>query len=257
MVKVKEDMTGWKMWEHGFPDSRLIVLRQVEDRIASSGKRFARWECMCNCENHTIKIIQQTHLRQGDILSCGCLGKERRQASVTKHGKSSTRLYHIWVGIKERCYNSNNDFYYCYGGRGIIMCDEWENDFMSFYNWAIANGYKEAATWEECSIERIDVNGNYCPENCKWSNKFEQAINHRTQKNNTSGIRGVHWDSDHKKWCSRIGVHNKRVHLGFFDSKEEAIKTRLQAEIRYYGKELSPQKNLFAQYGINIEEDKE
>lgn len=253
MVKVKEDMTGWNMWEHGVPDSRLTVLEQAEDRIDSNGKHYARWKCMCNCENHTIKIIQQSHLKDGITLSCGCLGKEKRQTSITKHGKSNTRLYNIWQNMKTRCYSSHCEFYNDYGGRGIVMCDEWKNDFISFYTWAINNGYEEGATWEECSIDRIDVNGNYCPENCQWTDKFEQAINHRTQRNNTSGVRGVCWDSYHKKWCSRINVHNKRIHLGFFDSKEEAIKTRLQAEIKYYGKELSPQSKLFEQYKIKGE----
>lgn len=88
------------------------------------------------------------------------------------HGQSSTRLHGIWRKMKDRCTNSNNPRYHCYGGRGIQVCDEWTEEFMSFCEWALANGYEEHLT-----IDRINVNGNYCPVNCQWATEEEQRLN--------------------------------------------------------------------------------
>lgn len=92
----------------------------------------------------------------------------------TTHGLSKTRVYKIFQYMKQRCYNPNKKEYKNYGGRGIKICDEWKEDFMNFYNWAMANGYDDTLT-----IDRIDVNGNYCPENCKWISKTLQNKNTR------------------------------------------------------------------------------
>ena len=91
------------------------------------------------------------------------------------HGKSKDKLYRVWNGMKQRCYNANDDFYYCYGAKGITLCEEWKNSFQNFYDWAISHGYDE-----KLSIDRIDVNGNYCPENCRWVNWKVQENNKRT-----------------------------------------------------------------------------
>lgn len=251
MVKVKEDMTGWKMWEHGCPDSRLTVIKQDEDYVKPSGKHYARWLCECSCGERKLISVTGTHLRSGKIKSCGCLGKERRRESRMSHGKSNTKLYHTWINIKSRCYNPNNEFYYCYGEKGITMCDEWKNSFESFYNWSMLHGYNENAEFMECTIDRIDINKNYCPENCRWVDKFVQAMNHGIQKSNTSGIRGVKWDNECKKWYSQIDINNKRIYLGRFNNKDDAIKARLEAEFKYLGNS-APQRHLFEQYKINI-----
>ena len=93
-----------------------------------------------------------------------------------KHGLKYTRIYQTWADMKRRCYNKNDKMHYpAYGGRGIIVCDEWKNNFLSFYNWAMANGYNDKLT-----IERVDVNGNYTPNNCKWATVAEQNRNKRT-----------------------------------------------------------------------------
>ena len=96
------------------------------------------------------------------------------------HGKSNTKLYRVWNSMKQRCLNPKDKFYFCYGGRGINICSEWldqENGFINFYNWAIENGYKEGLT-----IDRIDNDGDYCPENCRWISVSENSRKKRTTK---------------------------------------------------------------------------
>lgn len=245
MVKVKEDMTGWIMSEHGITDSKLTIICQDEDYVSPNGKHYARWLCQCGCEEHKMVSVLGSHLKSGAIKSCGCLGKERRKEACTKHGKSNTRLYGIWKNIKHRCYNPNSEFYYCYGGKGIKMCDEWIEDFEAFYDWSMASGYNDNLT-----IDRKNNDKDYCPENCRWTDEFSQAMNHCIQKNNTSGVRGVKWDAEYEKWYSQININNKRIFLGRFNNKNDAIIARLKAELKYLGND-APQRHLFEQYKIN------
>lgn len=132
----------------------------------------AMWECVCDCGGTTITTGK--HLRSGHTTSCGCL----RMASITKHGLYGNRLYTIHHNMKQRCYDKNNKDYHRYGGRGVVMCDEWKNDFMSFYKWAIENGYRDDLT-----IDRVNNDGIYEPSNCKWVTMKEQAQNRSTTKN--------------------------------------------------------------------------
>lgn len=92
------------------------------------------------------------------------------------HGKSNTRLYVIWKNMKYRCENPHHTTFHNYGGRGIAVCDEWKNDFQSFFEWAVSHGYADNLT-----LDRIDTNGNYCPGNCRWATKKTQAENRRTK----------------------------------------------------------------------------
>ena len=123
--------------------------------------------CECDCYNKTQKIIDKYGLFSGHSKSCGCI---RRKT----HGKSHTKFYQQYYGMIKRCELKTHKEYKDYGGRGIKVCDEWRSNFQSFYDWSMSNGYEDGLT-----IERIDVNGDYCPENCQWIPLSKQMFNKR------------------------------------------------------------------------------
>ena len=155
-------------------------------------------------------------VKRGKTKSCGCYQKRRTSETHKTHGLGATRLYKIWSDIKRRTLNPNFKQYNDYGGRGITICDEWL-DVQNFYNWAISNGYSEGL-----SIDRIDNDGNYCPDNCRWTTRVIQARNTRIPKNNTSGYKGVSFVKDRNKYNSRICVNKNGVFLGEFLTAVEA-----------------------------------
>lgn len=130
------------------------------------------------------------------------------------------RLNHIWYGMKERCYNKSSKSYINYGARGITMCEEWKNSYKSFEEWAIDNGYDRTLT-----IDRIDVNGDYEPLNCKWSTRQEQSLNQRVHKNTQTGIRGV-YPTAYKGYLSVIVLNGKFVFRKTYKTLDEAIRHR-------------------------------
>lgn len=149
---------------------RLTVL----GKLPSNGKPHeAIWACVCVCGNFT--RAKTGKLTGNRTTSCGCFAKEKLIERNSDHGLTNHPLFVRWSNMRGRCYNPNSKSYKSYGGRGIKVCDEWLNDFKSFYSWSIANGWKE-----ELTLERLNVNGNYEPDNCTWVTWADQARNKRT-----------------------------------------------------------------------------
>lgn len=146
---------------------KLIVIKKIESYISPKGKKYAKWQCLCDCGNSVEAFA--VHLKQGRTISCGCARKT--------HDMTNTRVYNIWRGIKGRCNNQNSTSYKNYGKRNITICEEWKNSFEQFYEWAINHGYKE-----NLSIDRINNEGNYEPSNCRWVSSKMQSNNRRTNK---------------------------------------------------------------------------
>lgn len=160
---------------------RLIVIERAPNFVCSSGRQLVMWRCKCDCGN--ITNVSTNSLRSGLTTSCGCWNYEQQKSSITKHrihGDTNGEfrlLYEKWNKIKSRCYSECCHSYKNYGGRGIKMCDEWKNDYLSFKQWALSNGYDK-----HLSIDRIDVNGDYCPWNCRWVTNKQQQNNKRNNK---------------------------------------------------------------------------
>lgn len=155
-----KDLTGKQF-------GRLTVIERIKHN-----NTLGYWICKCECGNE--KIVPTNRLTQGMTKSCGCLNHDLVIERSTVHGLRHTRLYRIWNGMKQRCHNENHPRFKDWGGRGIKVCDEWKQSFKTFYDWSIQNGYSD-----NLSIDRINNNGNYDPNNCRWSTVQEQNKNKR------------------------------------------------------------------------------
>lgn len=167
------------------------------DHMESKGRSY--WLCECSCGKRV--VARRDQLLSGHTTSCGCYAIDNTRERATKHGLSNERLYDIWRAMRYRCRNETDSRYFRYGGRGIKVCDEW-NDFETFYNWAMQNGYEP-----NLSIDRIDNDGDYCPENCRWVNDITQANNKCTNRNvEYNGV--THTVSE---WARLFGVHKETL----------------------------------------------
>lgn len=200
---------------------RLSVMRKVESQNGRS-----MWLCKCDCGNEVVKMGKL--LANGLTRSCGCLARETtiaKDKARRKHECSDIHLRAVWQKMIERCENPKNNRYYRYGARGITVCKEW-HDLDEFARWAIANGYKRGLT-----IERNDIDGNYCPENCRWATYKEQA-------NNRSDNIRITYDSTEKtlkEWSEISGIpyHTLYGRISSGWEFETAIKTPVRDHVPY------------------------
>lgn len=208
---------------------------KVVSKATPNGYR-AKWHCLCACGN--TKDVLEQNLLNGHVKSCGCLLSQQSQTRIAKynskngkeiHNETKTRLYRIWVGIKSRCYGKTSSAYCNYGLRGIKVCEEWKSSFLSFKRWSLDNGYSDSLT-----LDRIDVNGDYCPANCRWVTLSVQEFNKRITDRNTSGFVGVSFNKRQNKWVAYISKDCKMRFLGTFANIDDAISARKSAEKEYY-----------------------
>ncbi len=183
---------------------------------AGKDKRMnTMWLCRCNCGGE--KVVKQGHLSSLHVTSCGCRKKEMLVARNTTHGESHTKLYARYSGIIQRCEYHKHISYKCHGGRGISVCNEWRLDFANFKEWAEQNGFSE-----DLVLDRIDSDGNYCPENCRW---VSRTINNQNAR--TRGGRAFRGVKKHLgKFRADIYVDKKAIFLGLFADPVSAAKER-------------------------------
>lgn len=158
----------------GFRSGKLVALRMLYVQHFKCGREHEMWECLCDCGKKV--VVDKGCLMRQSTKSCGCLKRELARKQMTKHGGCKTRLWYVWYSMRQRCVRKGVKGYKYYGGKGIKVCENW-NDYQNFYEWAVANGWRQGL-----SIDRINPNKDYCPENCRW-------VDFRMQNNNKTNTR--------------------------------------------------------------------
>ena len=209
---------------------KLVALNIDHFRKSKQGKNIAYWKFQCDCGNTT--VAERRNVQYGNISSCGCLRSEMMREKQYRHGGKDRPIYTSFLSMKQRCYNPKNQAYHNYGGRGITVCDRWlEPNGQGFLNFLEDMGERPS---DKHSLDRIDNDGNYTQDNCRWATRGMQGFNRRLDGRNKSGHRGVHWDSCSNKWKATIGYKGKEYYEHFTEI-QDAIDKRREFELQYYG----------------------
>lgn len=202
---------------------RIKVIRFLSKEERNS--TYKRWLCKCDCG----KTLQMNiaALTSGNTKSCGCQQRERVARLNYRHGKWKTALFNVWIGMRNRCYQKNTKYYSNYGGRGIVVCPEWKDNFETFEKWALTNGYQKGL-----SIDRKDVNGNYEPSNCKWSTNKQQCNNKRN--NHYISFNGK--TQSLQMWADETGID--RSVIGYRLKKGWEVEKALSIPVKHRIKEI-------------------
>lgn len=181
----KLDITGNRF-------GRLVAIRFDCSEKNKCGRKVRKWLCKCDCGN--FKSVRIGDLRDGKVRSCGCLAKEWAKVANLQYGLSNKeKLYGVWQSLKKRCYNKHLKAYKYYGGRGIRVCEEWNNSYPAFREWAYKNGYQEITLPNgnnKLTIDRINNDGNYEPSNCRWVDMATQNKNKRQRQKQIKILKG-------------------------------------------------------------------
>jgi hypothetical protein len=265
MVKVKEDLTGKTF-------GRLTVICQAEDYVDSKGQHYAQWFCGCSCEEHKQVVVRATDLKRKDkraVRSCGCLQKEKAietgHANATPMCENPNLVLNLFDEENNEfygtctTYNTGETYYFSMdfyeqikdtcprvyvdrkGRKRLALYDKHKKELVTFLT------YIGLKNWDH--IEPSNTLDNR-KSNLRPATNSEQNQNKGMYRNNISGIKGVGWDTLHQKWRAYIGVNRKTIYLGLFEDKNEAIKTRLRAELKYFSNGFEPQRHLFKKYGV-------
>lgn len=241
MVKVRTDMTGWRMSEHGVPDSRWIVIEQADDYINSAGKHYAQYLCECSCNEHNLRVITADNLKRGLSKSCGCLNREVASKTLTMLNK------------KYNTYDLSGEYGIGYLENGEEFYFDLEDyELIKEHRWNIDRGYITTDIGEHktrlhrfvMGVTDPNIYVDHIKHNKKDNRKSQlRTVNHSQNcmnrglcSNNTSGITGVRFSTQNNKWQAYIGVNGELIHLGFFNNKVQAIEARTKAEEKYFGK---------------------
>lgn len=210
---------------------RDITVGDIFTRWTVIGNEFTNEKypkILCRCECGIEKYINAHNLIRGQSKSCGCLVKDTNET----HGIYGTVEWITYHGMLARCYNESSKVYTDYGGRGIKVCDRWlEPDGVGLMNFVKDMGERPDNT----SLDRIDVNSGYSPENCRWTSKSMQAFNRRKTDKNTSGRQGVFWRKGSGKWIVKFTIDGKEVWVGTYKLFEDAVAAAEQAELDLRG----------------------
>lgn len=253
MVKVKEDLKGRTF-------GKLTVIEQAEDYMLPCGQKVAMWICKCNCEHQNQVIVSGRNLRDGHVRSCGCLSKEIHSKQLKKYNQYDlSGEYGIGWTL-----NTNHEFYFDVEDYDKIKDYCWSEHIHKTGNYRSLDA-RDPVTHKIIRMhylitdkysDHINLNTlDNRKENLRSVTRNQNAQNHSLRQDNTSGFSGVTWNKEHQHWRAQINANKVHYFLGSFNTKEEAIVARLQAELHYFGKDFAPQRHLFEAYEIITKEE--